>query len=500
MTDVFTRHKPIRNKIKTYDPISVIGMGIDILHSKIDTARNPTEWNNYLPWHILILLRWVYQYSEPGCNLKVITQNEFNALYNSIYDLNDRVVLEGQARERVLDTALRRMMFYQLPFQVRNYEIFSSFGRQLVMFKDMGDQYGLDTTFQGITGLNLTDYFDLYLCSWEACDGGDALKLSVAYFRNQFSEDTIRAFFATTALTLDQAKGYIHNHTAAKEIRKWIDYQLNEHTPLERYPFFANNDRFIPYSRKLMDNSFMYNAYDIFKENNPNFSRDTFGKIFEDYVGKGVRYACPNFLRENQIRKSLPANSKTADFLIQENQATILIDAKSTELHPIARVMQDKASIIRNLEDTIIHGVIQIIVTAHHLRKAGVIDGTNAIYGIVVTFKDYLIGDGKKFWEEIIKDHVEQKLTQLNIANTIQPEHLFFLSIEEFDYLMAGVKERNLSVSEVLASAAENNNSPQTSTLMLKQHLDKIWGQYYRPEYVRQRCDQCFDSIKQRFS
>jgi hypothetical protein len=426
MADIYTRHKPIRNKIRKYNPLSIIATGLHILHTRIDPAENPQDWmlreGTYLPWYIMLIIRWTLQYAESNVRLKQITIPEFNDLHNAINSLNDRVVLEGQPNERVLDAASRRMLFFQFPFQVRNYEIASSLSRQIIMFQYMS--HNLDNTFKNITGVSLTDYFDIYFWCWAAVERGHGTKLNIPYFQNHFPVEVVNRFFSVLSLDFEGAKKFIRNHTESRDIGKWIDYQLNEHTPLERYPFFQTGGKFIPYSARLLDNNLMYNAYDIFKKHNPNFS-NYFGQIFEDYVDKGVGYACDSYLREPQIKAILPKGSKTADFLIKEPKASVLIDAKSTELNPVPRVLQSKESTVKNLRSTIISGVIQIIVTAYHLRQSGRIDKDDAIFGIVVAFKDYLIGDGKRFWDDIISETVEEELGKLAIKNLIPPENIF---------------------------------------------------------------------------
>lgn len=498
--DIFRRHKPIRNKINKFTPISIIETGINILHSKIDTSPNAIDWlrreGTYFPWIILILIRWVYQYSTPKVEQRAITLPEFNDLHNAINDLNSSVFLEGQPTERLLQTYTRRTLFYQLPFQIKKYEVMSSFGRQLIMFQDMGNEYCLDQIFKGITGITLKDYYDLYIYCWIECDNGKRKRFSTSFFDNQFPVHVVQGFFEHLSLDLNGAKQYIKKYT---DPRAAIDFQLNEHTPLEKYPFFKFETEYIPYTSRLLDNSIMYNTYDTFKTHNPHFSRDGFGKIFEDYVGKGVEYITSDFMREAEIKKLLPRDSKVADFLINEQNATILIDAKSTEFHSIARVLQTKESTIKNIRDTIISGVIQIITTAHHLKNCGRINNDNKIFGIVVTYKEYLIGDGNTFWNDIISDQVHLKLDQNKITNVIQPENLFYISIEDYDYLMAGIKKRGTSLSSVLKIIALRNRSPDTSGLIVKQHLDAIWGEYYRPQYIAQRCEEFFDTLRQRF-
>lgn len=499
MTDLYTRHKPIRNKIRRFKSLSLIGAAVDKLHTAIDGSARPPEWGGYLPWNLLLLIRWVYQYSEPQSQPREIDERSFIDLLNGINDLRDSVRMEGQPEGNILPIFIRRMMFFQLPFQIRPYEIMSSFCRQIVMFHDMGANNNLNELFREITGIELQEYLELYMCCWAACDQGDIDKISTRYFQNQFPQENIRKFFSIVSLDLGGAKRFIRTYTD-HPTRGGIDYQLNEHTPLERYPFLDIGERYACYSKKLLDSSIMYSVYDLFKSHNPNFSSLYFGKIFEQYLQKGLEYLGLPFLTESQIQGMLPRGTKATDFLVQCEEGTILIDAKSTELHPIARVLQSKESLLRNLESTVLHGVKQIFTVAAVLRGNSAIRNTNTFYGIVVTYKDYLIGDGRRFWDDVAGEYLQEWLRTQGITPNIPPENLFYISVEEYDYLMAALKENPAdSLIGVLEVAKKNNQDPRTGGLMLKQHLDKIWGKYYRPAYLGDRGGEFFDTLKKRF-
>jgi hypothetical protein len=234
MPDLYTRHKPIRNKIKRYEPLSVIRAAVDKLHTIID-GSSPTDWGGYLPWDLLLLIRWVYNYSETQYRPPDIDEHNFLALLRAINDLRDSVRMEGQPDGHIMSIFMRRTLFFELPFQIRPYEIGSSFSRQIVMFHDMGASYGLDDVFRQISGLRLQEYLELYMCCWAACQS-DIDKISVRYFQNQFPQETIEKFFAILALDFEGAKRFIRLYTE-HPTRKNIDYQINEHTPLEQYPF-----------------------------------------------------------------------------------------------------------------------------------------------------------------------------------------------------------------------------------------------------------------------
>jgi len=121
------------------------------------------------------------------------------------------------------------------------------------------------------------------------------------------------------------------------------------------------------------------------------------------------------------------------------------------------------------------------------------------MYGIIVTYKEYLIGDCKRFWNQIIGDEVKKKCQELGIDICVSSENLFFVSIDDFDHLMAGVKENSVSVSSVLHYVAERNADSITRCLVLKQHLSELWDSYYRPDFLKERATQTIDEITQTF-
>ena len=150
------------------------------------------------------------------------------------------------------------------------------------------------------------------------------------------------------------------------------------------------------------------------------------------------------------------------------------------------------------MESTIVRAVNQIITVACHLKREKYIKDDSKIYGIVITYKDYFISDEKCFWDNIIGDQVSKELCNLDSKNFIFPENLFFISIEDFDFLIAGAQVKNLSISDVLLEVADRNRTAETKPLMLRQHLLEMWGEFYRPKYLDDRLNECFSDLEKR--
>jgi hypothetical protein len=483
---VYEQHKPIRNKIKKYKVASLVFSAIYTLQNVIDRLEIQ-KWGGYLPWDIFVLVRWAYQYGNPAAR-RDVRKDEFNDLLKSIANLNDSLEFEGAApaTERRLDRFFKRMLFTQIPFQKKDRELVASFARQLILFQDLGEAEGLNIKFQKLTNTSIKQFLHLYFICWAACLNpapGMIIRIRRDFFRGAFSDETLNSFFRLTSKAMNEARAYIFdyiNNTNIQE-RRDIGFQLFEHTPFERYPFLHHEDALVPYSIKLTMLSIMNNIYDIFKADDPEFSNKSFGRIFEKYVRANLSFIGCNFLSETEIKEKLPAGTKIADFMVLESDAAIMVETKSTELHPVARIRQDTSDLMFNPEtNMVLRSVIQILDTADKARKQGLIAANQELFGLIVTYRDYLTGDPKMFWDDVLSSYVEPELKKRGITERIPPENIFFVSIDDFDYLLAGSYENKSAISAALRVAATNNRDRATARVVLGQHLLSLWRREIR--------------------
>ncbi|PZP83507.1 MAG: hypothetical protein DI582_10885 [Azospirillum brasilense] len=450
----------------------------------------------------MLIIRWTYQYGDTAAR-REITEPEFNQIYNEIYSLGDGIRFEGQDTSNVFESFFRRTLFHQLPFQLSINDVGTGLSRQMVMFCELGQPYGIEQEFERITGLTASIFLELYFACWACLKAGNPIWLDLGKYAQLYPNNEVARFYELLAKDFANAQAFIRDYTANpnKVERKNIQYQINEHTPLERYPLYKTNGRYMPYSIMLFNNAMLNNMCDIFKADNPNFSSTSFGKIFESYVGKGVALACSDFIAEDELKKLVPKNSKVADFLVREDNAAIIIEAKSTEQHEVARIYQTKEALLFNIKSNpIFKSLLQVITTAHHLKAAGHLKPENRVFALIPTYKDYLIGPPRNFWDNIIGEEMTRKLQELGLTNHISPEDIFYVSIADFDYLMAGAAETGVSIGTLLAQIVERNRSPETMGIMLNQHLKTIWRLYYRPPYLDASLDKCAKSIERRFA
>lgn len=468
--DVFEMHKPIRNRIREFEPHSLLRCAMTCLHERVD-SKPPDQWGGYLPWTLLLIIRWTFLYAAHG--RRVATEKDLIELHNAVHNLDDSFTLPDQGDRDTVSAFMGRTLFTQLQFQRLDYEL-RGISRQLVMFEHHGQALGIDSTFQSLYGLTIREFMRIFYVCW----AGKPATYSVAYFQGMFPETKIQAFFDCLSVDFDAGKQFIRDYTQAGAT---IQFQLYEQSPLKLKPFFRSGEKWSAFSYRLLNTSLLESIYDLLRRDVPNFTAQMFGPVFERYLGNTIGYySDQRHETEVDLKRKLPKGSKTTDFLIEEDTSAIFVEAKGTELHLRAQVCQSRETILMNTRSTTLKAVVQCQETACKLVNSGKFP-KKALFGLIVTYKEYLFGEGGHFWRDVIGGHVTAELAKGGMAPVIPPEHLFYISVADFDWLLAGAKQRNTTLAQVLTEVTERNRHPETRAVMLSQHLEKIWATHYEP-------------------
>jgi hypothetical protein len=87
---LFYLYKRARNKLRRYNPQSVLGHGIDILH-KVEGA-DVEVLRRYQPWNILLALKWALQEAdELSYRRSSATLTDFHRVLNILHDMEASV-------------------------------------------------------------------------------------------------------------------------------------------------------------------------------------------------------------------------------------------------------------------------------------------------------------------------------------------------------------------------------------------------------------------------
>ncbi|WPY01777.1 hypothetical protein Trichorick_01695 (plasmid) [Candidatus Trichorickettsia mobilis] len=491
--------------IRKYDASSLIRMIINYgsIISQYDIGSKAYINNlRKSPSHYELdsLCIWVHRYGQSGN--KIIDEDCFIKLCRKFRKSRNGIELyiEKQVQqtsvsrdEGILFRTLRRAAFLQ--FRYQNQQPYEDLARQYIMFVKLDKEGVLSKKFSKLSTISIKEFLYTYLILLLLIEQyGD---IEIPYIEKSeilqkiLTFNTFNGFFTLLSKGINSAKDFIKNYEG-KFSHTDINFRLFEQTPFERYPFFKFKDYYAYYHKRLLYAAIENNLYDICKEVDPNmcgeFSKVTseggFGQIFEGYVHKALEYYTSDKKEEliiyntQNIREKLLLNKKDScvDFLVIEDNTGVLIECKSTEYHKKSRIIQNKESRTTALKVQIIKAVQQIIHTIDKLldKKPVVIDKVKTLYGIVITYKQYYLGSGESLYNEMSE--------LLPIEPKISAKNLFFLSISEFDYLIAAARANNTTLSKILSGLTDSDHN---NSLMFSMGLDKICNNTtYRAQYL----------------
>ena len=190
------------------------------------------------------------------------------------------------------------------------------------------------------------------------------------------------------------------------------------------------------------------------------------------------------------------------DFLITNENCTILLEVKSQDLSAQARVFPDNKNLKRQLEDSIIKATIQAYSTVNKLLSFGEIEGNKIIfppYLFILTYKDLYLGNGRMIWDEFLKSAIEDEINDMRVnIDMIPPEKIVVLSIREFDLLMSCLQKQN-SIAEILNTMIEENTNNKSMKWTFDQNLAPYTQELIALNYLDEKFDSTCNRIESLF-
>lgn len=493
MQDAFILHKPIRNRIRQYDRDALLNITMTAL---LKNEHELSDFNGYIPWECMLLLRWVFQYSNSGNHLKTPTVQIVNGLLNDIKALYDKALKLDVSDPHGLNKFMRRMAFQQFTYQMPIPEMGWRAGRQVILFTEIGEQYNVNQKFEEETGLSIKDFLGMSFAVFSILQSEKTYAVKAEALYPVFDPDKVKKFFELVSVTPSQAKAYL-DEDAKKKGKRFI-LQLYELSPLVRKPFFVSGDSYVVFSKRLFRQFFANFIYDFLYDLPDSFS--SFGDILEKYVRQQIEAQGLSPILDKSWKKILGKTTSAPDFTISQSDATVFIEVKRKHLPEIPKILQTNDTFARHLDDSIVKGVVQIYSLAKELlqNRPDCIQNFDSFYGVVVTYKnDYLRG-GQQFWDEFLSDEVTKQLKKLDIKpDLITPENIFLLPIDDMDYLLSFLeKHPEKSIGEVFEQVKEYEADPARSSFFFHDHLSRIaGGQTPRPEHLWEKIAVVIDEI-----
>lgn len=210
--------------------------------------------------------------------------------------------------------------------------------------------------------------------------------------------------------------------------------------------------------------------YNYLKRNDPGFQSE-FGNRLEKYVELGIKEMELTYQRETDLKIPFP-KSKVCDFAIKTK---VLVEVKATELSIRSGVTRSQDVMLT--ETTIVKAYSQLIELANRM------DPNGTFYGIIITYKDMFLGFGRDAWKEFLKEKITALCLQKGFnLSAVPPDNLFFLSIDDWDKMVQLVKNKTVTIDEILQCAYyQSVESDITEKIMF---FNQVFNRYPIKEFT----------------
>ncbi len=477
-------HEEIKANMARTPPISIIKRSITMLHNMYHS-----DWKDgsvYVPWIPLALIEWslVYGARQQILLTTEITDQGYNKLYNLLHSggagYESKFLQSGQPFG--LMKFMRCMAHQQFWFQGGKGQLRRHIGRNLALMSDFNDD------FLKLSGLSIEDFNEmLFMCfaHFQKPENGNNLSLALFRdFREKYTEHQIEIFFSLTSLTLDELQTFIREHH--KHYEKYFDIQtlLSQMTPLWRFPFIKENEKFVCIYPSLIEYALKYFIYDYLKCNLKQKFSSKFGTVMENHVARGLKYLDIQFLGETEIqeiakhhRPKKSGQLKCVDFIVPQKDGILLIESKAHETPLEVRVNPANDVLAKHFppdERHVFHGIVQAFELCDFIAKtqdSSLPKADGDFYLLLVTYKDFFLGRGKDFWEEFVREAVKPSLDKKGISeDLIKPENIFVISLDEYDMLINQAKESDVEILDIIRFAIEQDQNGKTQKMIFGGH------------------------------
>jgi hypothetical protein len=409
-------------------------------------------------------MKWTYQHSVAKDNYKPLTDKEFSALVNSIYNFNQEHI-SNFIRDGKVEKAFHILYHQQFYLQKSVYK--QIFETQLKLYHSINGRYDINSSFLSKTKLTVLEFLKISQVFWLYINV-DILEDRGLKFFGHFDENFLnitseifgkeKVLSYLRLLTLNPQNPVSDINSFKRGIQR-EDLQIVETTFFVMFPFQVVKGNVKLIHESVFKHTINYYIYDYLKSNDESFTTE-FGYRLEKYVGLGLNEMKVNFKNEAELKKQLPKKFPIVDYFIPEQN--IYIECKATELQPYPSVNPLDDLLINSLKTSLFKAYFEQLIP---VAKATTPNAEN--WGIIITYKEL-------FWSrftELYNVGKDKYLSSKDFA-FIPYDNVFIIDIYTWDKIVQIVKDKKATLLEILKVAKSNNSKPESSKQLFSMHLD----------------------------
>ena len=464
--EYYTEFKKVRNGFRKFQYPELIKGCFEYLH--VPTQSTP-ELLQRRPWLVLLFVKWLLiDDCYPNCGKEIASKNDLKELLQRSYDLSDKFRMPDEYDDLIL--FFRSVAYQQLPYQ-SDFE-YRHLARQSILFAGLPDNHLIKTQFKKLTGVDVRNFLELSWILIFRFIRNTETRPSTNRFGNlkdEYSPEVVEKFLNAISVQIAEARRLLKEADNGK--RKSIEHY--EFTPFVKFPLLQINSEYLVTEKHVLYRSMEHFIYDRLRQWDAEKFMRKFGDLFERYVKHAINESRVKFSTEVQIRKELGEQGNQIDFIIHEKDANVFIDAKGVEMNFPGRVTHSASF----LEDRTKSSILKVIRQAHDIIKKleqtpqSKIPSQQQNYLFVVTYKEFYLVNGQSYYEIVAQEKMDMIYRKYDGFPVIPPENMYFITIDELDYVCAMVRKGGISISKMIETAKKADETPATRKFAFIQHL-----------------------------
>ncbi|HEY3569928.1 MAG TPA: hypothetical protein VGP73_18485 [Thermoanaerobaculia bacterium] len=473
--EAYAVFKTLRNRLRKFRPEEVVHYCIRQLNpgrsfELSEVARRP-------PWLLLLLIKWVAAYGDfLSPDRRALDERNMEEFIAALHEI----------RGKDLPTCYDNdYLFFRAHFQQQYWwqELFlvPEMSRQHILFLDLEPEHQFSVAFREVHGIDLNTFLELSFALMSRFVVSESYTVDEGFFANlapSYPPGTIPAFLSILSRDLESL-----GRELSALPKDGVLHEIIEPTPLLRFPLLRENNRYYCYLVHLLFRTVQNFVYDTLRAADAQAFTNKFGHVFERYLERGLSYASIEYMTESELAAQLPSGSKLVDFAILSEDATVLIDAKAIQFNDPGMLARTSETLAIKAS-TALKAVGQGFAVAANLKMMALIQEASPLFLLVVTYKDLLLGSGRIFYEDTAKERVDRFAAAYDGTHPIPVDHIFFLSINDFDLLMEHLKTSGIRLADFLRKAAEDNRDAETGSFVFRTHIPEVLSNPKYPEYL----------------
>ncbi len=478
----YSFYKKVRNQIREYESDSIITYCLSKLR-EIDTRDNYLYNNTYNPWYLLLMMKFTYENYSDDITVNPINIDKFNKIYNMFIQFDYSNYFSNKLK-----------IIYNIIFQQKDFQrIVDPFVilRTKIIFELAEKNNPLFCMFEKKFEISINKFVELsFLLVSQHCVGSEVCFFNEDFFNicdNMYSKNEILQFWES--ISIDERE-IVPTLNTKQRINKNIE-EFFEVSPFVNFPLIKKEGKYRIVSKYLLFSCLDYFVYDSLKQINKSKLMNCFSSFFELYINKLLLYSGLEFINEKTIKSIIGNNKKVVDYIIFEQDAAILIDAKAVELSKKAKFSNKMYELSNSSKNSHKKGILQACSCIRDMFKSCDKLDNKELFIVIATYKEMMICNGLDL-EEILGKEKMDELVRIDDETKFPLENIYFLNVQDLELAIEYSKSKK--ITDIFRVARENDSKPETRKFLFKMHLEKQNINTY-PEFFKDYSNAIIDNV-----